>query len=112
MARLVLDLLEQRLLGLAGAEAGDALERALVLVAQVGELLLLRGEALDVRLEVALARVELGRAAVERRARATWPARRRARRLAAAAAAASRRRASTAGASACPPLAVASRPRP
>jgi hypothetical protein len=41
VARLVLDLLEQRLLGLAGAQAGGALQRALVLVAQVGELLLL-----------------------------------------------------------------------
>ena len=50
----------------AGAEAGDALERALVLVAQVGQLLLLGREPLDVRLEVALARVELGRPPVER----------------------------------------------
>jgi hypothetical protein len=65
VARLVLDLLEQRLLGLARAEAGGALEGALVLVAQVGELLLLGREPLDVRLEVALARVELGRPAIE-----------------------------------------------
>ena len=105
VAGLVLDLLEQRLLGLAGAQAGDALQRALVLVAQMRELLLLRGEALRVRLQVALARVELGRAAVERaleRLRALGGAHV----AAAAARAASRRRVSAAGASA-PPLAVA-----
>jgi hypothetical protein len=66
VAGLILDLLEQRLLGLTRAQAGHALQRALVLVAQMGELLLLRGETLDVRLQVALARVELGRPAVER----------------------------------------------
>jgi hypothetical protein len=66
VAGLVLDLLEERLLGLARADPRDALEGALALLAQVGELLLLGREALDVGLEVALARVELGRAAVER----------------------------------------------
>ena len=66
MAGLVLDLLQQGLLGLSRAQAGDALERALVLAAQLGQLLLLGREPLDVRLEVALARVELGRPPIQR----------------------------------------------
>jgi hypothetical protein len=66
VARLVLDVLQERLLGLPGAEACGALEGPGVVLAQLGEVLLLARETGHVGLEVALALVELGLPAVQR----------------------------------------------
>ncbi len=65
VARLVLDVLEQRLLGLPGAEPGDALERLLALEAQPFELVLSRSQVLVAALELGLAPVQQRTTAIE-----------------------------------------------
>ena len=67
VARLVLDLLEQRCLACAGAQAGDALQRARVLVAQARlSSCARRSSAVALGAELVLAAVELRGSAVER----------------------------------------------
>ena len=66
VARVLLDVLEQRLLGLAGADPGEALQRLLALEAQPFDLVGVRADVLVAALQLGLAAVEVGAATVQR----------------------------------------------